>query len=68
VIKRKQHSCVFGVYLAFPGQEKHSCDIFTPKTHSCSFLIVLYSVVVATEPGTNVSIGCILTGGLQLNP
>jgi hypothetical protein len=24
---------------AFPGQEKHSCDIFTPITHSCSFLI-----------------------------
>jgi hypothetical protein len=26
---------------AFPGQEKHSCDIFTPKTPLCSFLIIL---------------------------
>jgi hypothetical protein len=25
----------------FPGQENHSCDISTQKTHSCGFLIVL---------------------------
>jgi hypothetical protein len=25
----------------FPGQENHSCDISTQKTHSCDFLIVL---------------------------
>jgi hypothetical protein len=24
----------------FPGQENHSCDISTQKTHSCGFLII----------------------------
>jgi hypothetical protein len=25
----------------FPGQENHSCDVSTQKTHSCGFLIIL---------------------------
>jgi hypothetical protein len=28
--------------VGFPGQENHSCDISTQKTHSCGFLIVLH--------------------------